>query len=209
MFANKKHEEAHQLLKNGKIEEAILYYTKALEEAPSEINIISDRGVAYLHLKDKENCFKDLNKAIEMQPNYAFRYACRAFAKNNFGDIDGAIEDYKKAIELDPDDAVAHNNLGLLFEQKGYIDEAKKRFERADKLSKQEDHLLHLVDDLENQSKYEAPTAEEKPQAHHEIDPSIQREENIKVWDEMKKVLTTKKGFKEFLEYVRNGFKIK
>lgn len=207
MFANKTHEKAHEMLKKGKLEEAIVLYNKAFKESPDNINLISDRGVAYLNANNKEACFKDLDLAVKMQPNYAFRYACRAFARNNFGDIEGAIEDYQKAIDLDPDDAVAHNNLGLLLEQKGYKDEADRKFARADKLSKQETHLLDIVDDLEDQHQAENnPVSEEQ---HQEINPIIEREENISTWKEMKKIVSTKKDFKEFLNYILNGFKIK
>ena len=108
MFANKTHEQAHEALKEGKIDESIILYSAALEEQPNHCDILSDRGVAYLHNKDEENCFKDLNRAMELQPEYAYRYACRAFAKNNFGDIEGAVKDYERAVELDPTDAVAH-----------------------------------------------------------------------------------------------------
>ena len=136
MFANKIHEEAHALMQSGDIQGSIALYTKAMEQDPKDCNLISDRAVAYLHLNEKENCFKDFDLALSIQPNYGYRYASRAFAKNHFGDIDGAVKDYEKAVEMDPEDAVAQNNLGLLLEQKGYKNAASERFKRADKLSK-------------------------------------------------------------------------
>ena len=146
MFANKLHESAHEALKAQEIEKAISLYGEALKETPNHPDILSDRGVAYLHSNNKEKCFQDLNQALELQPEYSYRYACRAYAKNHFGDIDGAVLDYEKAVELDPKDAVAHNNLGMLLEQKGYMQKAKERFDRADKLSKMEDHAIERND---------------------------------------------------------------
>ena len=87
MFANPIHESAHQLLQDGKIIEAIEAYSKALKINPENADIYSDRGVAHLHNMDKQKCFADLNKAIDLQPDYAYRYAAMAFAKNNFGDL--------------------------------------------------------------------------------------------------------------------------
>ena len=200
MFANKTHENAHALMLKGDIKGAIELYTNALLEHPNDCNLISDRAVAYLHANDKENCFKDFDAALALQPEYSYRYASRAFAKNHFGDIDGAVEDYEKAVELDPNDAVAQNNLGLLLEQKGYKTAAEERFKRADKLSKEEDHLLELIDDLDQK---------EDKTAHKEIDPNIQREKNISAGQELKKVFTSKSQFKEFLNFIKNGFKIK
>jgi Flp pilus assembly protein TadD len=153
MFANKIHEEAHALMQSGDLQGSIVLYTKAMEEHPKDCNLISDRAVAYLHLNEKDKCFADFDLALSLQPNYGYRYASRAFAKNHFGDIDGAVEDYEKAVAMDPNDAVAQNNLGLLLEQKGYKNAAEERFKRADKLSKEEDHLLEIMDDLDNDVK--------------------------------------------------------
>src|SRR3989338_572580 len=149
MFINSTHQLADEALKAGKAEEAVDLYTQALHLYTDHPDILSDRGVAYLHLKNKVQCFEDLNRSLELQPLNAYRFASRAYAKNFFGDLDGAITDYEKAVELDPEDAIAYNNLGLLLEQKGYVKEANDRFERADKLSKQEDDLLHVMDELE------------------------------------------------------------
>ena len=90
MFTNKTHEQAEKQRKAGNQEKAIVLYSKALKEAPNDCNILSDRGVAYLHLNKQELCLKDLDFAVELQPDYAFRYACRAYAKRRFGDLDGA-----------------------------------------------------------------------------------------------------------------------
>lgn len=204
MFTNPAHEKADQALKNGEIEKAILLFTEALKENPDDYNIISDRGVAYLHANDKEKCFADFNKAIELQPHYSYRYACRAFAKNNFGDLDGAVEDYQKAVELDPTDAVAQNNLGVLLEKKGYQDEANARFERADALSKQEDGLLNFMNDLEAENGDNSGSIKRK-----EIQPNEKPEGKTSPVKEFKKVFTSKKQFDEFMQFIKNGFRIK
>ena len=202
MFANKTHEQAHEALKVGEIETAIKLYSRALLDNPDNCDILSDRGVAFLHLNDKEKCFLDLDRAIELQADYSFRYACRAFAKNNFGDINGAVEDYEKAVELDPEDAVAQNNLGLLLEQQGYKTAAEERFQRADALSKIEDGLLNVMDDLEQNNDPQKPdiSAEANKQ---------EAKQNEKASKEFKKVLTSKSQFKEFIAFIKNGFKLK
>lgn len=202
MFANETHEKAHNTLKEGKINEAIKLYTEALKVSPSHPDIISDRGVAYLHLENKELCYQDFQLALELQPQKAYRYTSFAFAMNHFGDIEGAIRQYEKAIELDPDDAVAHNNLGLLLEQKGYKDEAQVKFDRADKLSKLEDEFLEMLDKMDGT---EGNAAERVPNTNTGIKGE---EEKQTVASEMIKVLTNKESFREFVKYIKNGFKI-
>lgn len=199
MFTNSIHQKAHEVLQSGNVKLAIEFYTKALEAAPNDVNILSDRAVAYLHAEDKKNCFKDFDRAIELQPDYSYRYASRAFAKNHFKDLEGAVKDYQKAIELDPNDAVAQNNYGLLLEQQGYKSEAEKRFEKADKISEAEDSLYKLVDELEG---VKDPKNEEKNEAEQE-------ELNENVGSEIKKIFTSKKQLKEFFQFIKNGFKIK
>lgn len=207
MFANPKHEAAHNLLNEGKVIEAIQLYSDALELNPNDPDIYSDRGVAHLHNLDKENCFKDLNKAMELQPEYSYRYAARAYAKNKFGDTPGAILDYEKAVELDPDDAVAYNNLGLLLEQQGYKKAAEERFARADKLSKMEDHLLEVIDEMDQRAESRAEPEEIQPiqEIEAEREPTVDGKNAL----EFKKIFTSKSQFAEFLRFIKNGFRIK
>lgn len=221
MFVNKKHEEAHETMKSGAIDKAIVLFTEVLSEHPNAVDVISDRGVAYLHQGNQALCMADLDKALSLQPDYAYRYACRAFAKNHFKDLQGAIEDYQKAVELDPSDAVAHNNLGLLLEQKGYQKESQDLFKRADALSKQEDELYKVMDGLEEQeeaSKSKSVEEQEeqeetsKSKSVEELEEQEEREEitnTATAFEEAKKVFTSRQQFKEFIQFIKNGFKLK
>lgn len=210
MFTNSKHEQAHNALRKGDIDKAIRLYTEALQLAPNDCNILSDRATAFLHKKDKLRSMADFNKAVELDPEYAYRYASRAFAKQNFGDLNGAVEDYKIAVKLDPDDAVAHNNLGLLLEQQGYQKEAQERFERADKLSKMENELYDMMDSLEASGETRSNitrAVETKEENETPLEDDVDTDSST--GKELKKVFTSRRQFREFMQFVRNGFKIK
>lgn len=198
MFVNTKHKEALDLLKAGKIEDAIQVYTDILSEIGDHPDVLSDRGVAYLHENKRDACIEDLLKAKSLEPNNAYRHASLAFARTHFKDFDNAIKDYEKAIELDPEDAVAYNNLGLLLEQKGYQQQAQERFKRADQLSKQEDHLIEMMEGMEPQNEDKKDSKIQKTQP--------KQSESKK---EFKKIFTSRKQFREFIRFVTNGFKIK
>merc|ERR1711916_163810 len=149
MYVHGNHKKAQELLDEEKLESSLLHFNKALKEAPNHPDILSHRGVVHLHLNQKKKCLDDLKLSLSLEPENPYRYASLAYAKDFFGDIDGAIADYEKAVELDPEDAVAHNNLGLLLEKKGYQQKAQRNFEKADKLSKKEkkknlNPILHL-----------------------------------------------------------------
>ena len=199
MFANNIHEKAHQALKNGDVELSIELYTEAMKVNPESVDILGDRAVAYLNHNKRVESLNDFNKALELEPNKAYRYASRAFAKRHFKDIDGAVMDYQKAVELDPEDEIAHNNLGMLLEEQGRNNEAKMRFDRADKLSKQEDKLLDVIDDLDGE-KMEKTAPKVAP-------PDLNKGSTI--GKELAKTMSSKQQFKEFISFVKNGFKIK
>lgn len=209
MFANKMHEKGHDFLKSGELDKALECYKQALTEHPNNPDIYSDRGVVYLHKKQQVEAMKDFNKALELQPEYGFRYAARAYARDFFGDTEGAISDYERAIELDPEDAVSYNNLGMLQEKLGFNKKAKENFERADRLSKMENDLYRVMDELEQADEAETASNESKPEDHHMIDPETIREQNISSYKEFSSIFTSKKQFKEFIRFIRNGFRIK
>jgi tetratricopeptide (TPR) repeat protein len=59
-----------------------------------------DRGLAKYALKDYRGAIQDLNKAIELDPSYAYAYYNRGVIKHFLNDIDGACLDWSKAGEL-------------------------------------------------------------------------------------------------------------
>jgi tetratricopeptide (TPR) repeat protein len=69
----------------------------------------------YLKAGKKEEALKNLNEAIEADPNNATFYFARGAIYNELGELDKAIEDYKKAIELDEKYFDAYYNLGALY----------------------------------------------------------------------------------------------
>jgi Tfp pilus assembly protein PilF len=204
MYINKAHETGMIFLREGDLNQALDFLTIALNENPNHPDIISDRGVVYIHLNRKEDALNAFDTSLKLQPDYGYRYSSRAYARAFFGDIDAAILDYEKAVELDKEDAIAYNNLGLLLEQKGRMDQAKKNFDRADHLAKIEEKLLHVVDELEEEG-----LKEEAPINRKEIDPIEKRQKELSTWNEMKKIFTSKEQFNDFLRFVKNGFKNK
>lgn len=218
MYANSEHKKAQELMDEQKYEKALGYFNKALELSPNNPDILSHRGVLYLHLNQKRKCLDDLELSLNLDKEYAYRYASLAYAKEFFGDLDAAIELYEKAVELDPEDAVAHNNLGLLREKKGYQKQAQKDFEKADKLAEIQNDIFQKMEEVEGQEKQtetkkhnplpkpgslNIPQGEKLQPKRLEPDPKISKKEV------MTEVFTKKSTFKEFLDFVKNGFKLK
>jgi Flp pilus assembly protein TadD len=171
-------------------ENAVYWYSRAISVSPDDAELYSERGVAYYHRNMLKESLEDMNRAQELQPEKPYRYSSRAYIRDAMGDTKGAVEDYKIAVKLDPEDAVAHNNLGLLEEKLGHVSQAKALFDLADALAKNEGGG--------NPEDYRPKN----------IQKEIDQEEKSKTFGkEVASVFTTKEGFKEFLSFVRNGFK--
>ncbi len=202
MFANKIHEEAHKAFEQGDYSNAVIGYTNALKESENDCTILSDRAVAYLHLNENKKCIADFDLAVQLQPEYSFRYASRAYAKKHFNDIDGAIEDYETAINLDPTDEISQNNLGVLLEEMGAQAQADTHFEKSDELRKKKENESPVVEES-------IQTTEEVSEKNNPEFKPMSDEEFATKKKEFKKIFSSKQQLTEFLSFIKNGFKIK
>jgi tetratricopeptide (TPR) repeat protein len=206
MYVNSNHKKAQHLLDEGKLDASLIHFNKALKESPNHPDIHSHRGVVYLHLNQKKKCLDDLKFSLELEPENPYRYASLAYARDFFGDLEGAIIDYQKAVELDPEDAVAHNNLGLLLEKQGYQSKAQRNFEKADKLSRIEKKMFDKLDELEGGEDEDISTTQ--PQGERLQPRKLSPDEVPTKKEIVRNVLTKKTVFKEFILFIRNGFKL-
>ena len=191
---------AREAAAQGQWDRALLDFNKALEvdvEWNRNPDFKHDRAIALFHMGQKNEALLELNEAVNLQPDYGYRFAARGWMRQALKDVPGAIADYTQAIALDPEDAISLNNLGLLEEQQGYHQEAKERFSTADE----------LAGILKNES---ISTAELKPQDDL---PLPQAKPEVKssapnLVSEIKRALRNSDGRKEFIAFLRNGFKL-
>lgn len=175
---------------------AISLFNAVLQEDPTDADAICHRGITYLNLEQYDLSLQDLNKAVELDPEYGFRYQARAYLKTRLNDPDGAIEDYQKAVDLDPSDPIAYNNLALAQEQMGWAGKAKKNFDKSDQLQgiqTAEERAKARIDQAVNQAEI-AESQQEKKADRRKI---------------AQEVFTKKSSFKEFISFIGNGFKLK
>jgi tetratricopeptide (TPR) repeat protein len=194
-FLNTEHEKAYNLMLEKDYQQALKIFDDLIYLFPNEANLLSDRGVIFIHLNKKEEALKDFDQAVFLEDSYGYRYASRAYARDFFGDTEAAIFDYEKAIKLDPEDAVSYNNMGLLQEKLGYKQKAQKNFELADEISKEQEEIL----------------IPQQPNLENEV-PKVQEESGIQkksFFKEFFKILQSKKQFNEFLSFVKKGGKLK
>lgn len=161
-------------------------------------NLLHDHAVCIFQLGRKHEALQELDRALELEPDNPYRWSSRAWMRAALNNVDGAIEDYRKALALDPEDAIALNNLGLLEEQYGMRKSAQERFRKADTLM----GILRDagVDPAEPPSPSASPSAgpnSPKPRAASEST----------LWQEVAGVFTNRDRRRDFIAFVRNGFR--
>ncbi|MCX5849423.1 MAG: tetratricopeptide repeat protein [Deltaproteobacteria bacterium] len=107
------------LFKEGKTEEAIDHYNKAIRIMPDYVEPYNNRGAAYAQLGQYQQAIEDYNHAIRIRPDYIPPYNNRGAAYARLGQHQRAIEDYNHAIRLKPEGADAYHNRGLAYSQLG------------------------------------------------------------------------------------------
>jgi len=76
------------------------------------------KGITYTIKGQAEEAITEHNKAIEINPKYAYTFHCRGLVYLKKGMYDKAISDYNRYIEINPRDALAYNNRGLAYYNK-------------------------------------------------------------------------------------------
>lgn len=204
---------ANEHVKAREWTEALVAFDRAIDALPDNPDLIHDRAVCLFNLGRKKEALIQLDRAVTIQPDYSYRYASRAYMRSALKDIHGAIEDYKTALELDPEDAITLNNLGMLEEQLGYKQEANDRFKVADELNEimneqgisYEESRVTLKEFRKRESGDDQNMDPGESSVPTEPEPSGAWQSRLK---EVKRVFTTRDSFKEFLAFLRNGFKL-
>ena len=182
--------------KTDQFEKSIADFTAISTRLPNEPTLLCDRGISHFHNKDIASAMKDMNKAVELDPENPYRYSSRAYIRSK-SDIDGAIADYEKAIELDPKDEIALNNLGLLQENAGRMKAAQKNYKKANEIIGYDPDKRK--EDIENTEKFH-----KKNHTNIESKDAQSTDSLLKI---MLSVFTSKKVRQEYFNYLKSLFK--
>jgi len=120
-----------QLTTQGKHEQSVNYYRKALEIKPDEIVSLNDMAMA-LHLLGRSDeaiaCFQ---KALLIEPDYADAHNNFGYTLESQGNLDEAMKHYRRALEISPNNPGIHSNLANALAGRGDRDQAMVHYRRA------------------------------------------------------------------------------
>jgi hypothetical protein len=185
-----------------------------------------DRAVCHFHCGEGDLALKWLDLAVEIQPDYSYRYASRGWMKQALQDDEGARLDYEQALVLDPEDAITLNNLGLLEERMGYKKQAQERFRVSNELKGiLQEHGIDTETALTSRprqgfgsSSATGTTPSEGPSAGPNAEgtpvpgrgkQSPEPGDFARFWAEITRALCTPEGRKELWGFIRNGFTLR
>ena len=116
-----------ELEKNGKQDDAIEHFRKAIGLYPGDIRAHYDLGLALERKGQTAEAISEYNRALHADPTSSMNaavYTDLAFALARTGKLDEAIESYQQALAANPGDARAHSGLGAAFLQQDRVQES-------------------------------------------------------------------------------------
>jgi len=115
----------------GRLDEAIASYQRALEINPNLAVALYNLGIVYEAQGRLDEVIARYQRALEINPNHAVAWNNLGIAYEAQGRLDEAIACYQRALEINPNYAVALYNLGIVYKAQGRLDEAIARYQRA------------------------------------------------------------------------------
>jgi len=115
----------------GKLDQAISYYKKALSINPYYRQARNNLGKAYAEMNLYDQAIFEFKEAIRRSPTFEVAYLNLGHVYLQRGELDQAIGQFQKALEIKPDYAEAHFQLGVAYTQQGKLDRGISAFQNA------------------------------------------------------------------------------
>jgi Tfp pilus assembly protein PilF/phosphoribosyl 1,2-cyclic phosphodiesterase len=119
------------LSNQGKEDEAIEWYNRALEKNPDDYNSLRQMGVSLSEQGKEDEAIEWYNRALEKNPEDYRSLRQMGVSLSNQGKEDEAIEWYNRALEKNPEDYHSLRSLGVSLSNQGKQDEAIEWFKKA------------------------------------------------------------------------------
>jgi tetratricopeptide (TPR) repeat protein len=108
----------------GKLDEAVACYRKALDLNPNLAEVNNNLGVVLKDQGKLDDAIACCCRAIQLKPDWADAHNSLGNILRDQGKLDEAVACYLRALQLKPDGAGALSNLGNALKAQGKLDEA-------------------------------------------------------------------------------------
>jgi len=111
-------------------DKAIMNYTESLR-IKEDIEAFQSLGVCYLKKGMFKEAYRNLTKALLLNPNKYTIYNNIGAVLEKIGNYDSAAQMLEIGIKLNPNNAIGFYNLGIVFDKKGDFGNALQNYEKA------------------------------------------------------------------------------
>ena len=133
----------------AKYDQAIVEYTKAIQDNPRYAEAYSNRGAAYDALNRSDKAVEDYSRAITLDPGFTAAYSNRAAALAELKRYSEALPDWQVVVNRSPDSSSAYLGRGICWKQAGNLKAAIADFQSAIKLNPRDDKAIQQLHDAE------------------------------------------------------------
>jgi tetratricopeptide (TPR) repeat protein len=123
------------LKEQGKLDEAISHYQRALLTKPDFIEAYDNLAVALAQQNRLDEAIACCLQALRIKPDSSGAYCNLGIILGKYGRLDDAVGHFRQALKLKPDYADACYNLGKVLQLQGKLDEAADYYRQAIKLN--------------------------------------------------------------------------
>lgn len=119
------------LRRQGRLEEAIAHFSKALQANPQHEGAHNNLGLALYEIGRLDEAISHYDRAIEIKPNYAVAHHNLGLAYVRQGKPGKAIDHFSRALQAKPDYPEAYDQLGMALWDQGKVNEAITSLSKA------------------------------------------------------------------------------
>lgn len=130
-LSDKSKHKLYQLIKKGKISDAILLLNKTITNTTKEAELFFILGSCYLNINRITDAIRALEKCIELQPNAVQALFSLGTAYSLNKEQDKALNCYEKTIATGHNTSEANTSKGRIYLSQGLFEQAKKEFNLA------------------------------------------------------------------------------
>jgi tetratricopeptide (TPR) repeat protein len=120
----------YALAEQGKLDDAVVYYRRALALAPNA-NGHNNLGTTLEKQNKLDDAAAQFRRALELEPQHATAHYNLGNNLRVKGRYEEAIAHFKQSIAGRPDSADAWNNMGIALAEHGNLDEARDAYQKA------------------------------------------------------------------------------
>jgi tetratricopeptide (TPR) repeat protein len=120
-----------KLKRDGRADEALSNFTRAIELYPNYFQALAERGNLRASRRELAQAAEDFERALKVNARYEAALRGAGYCKLEGREFTGAVEYFERALSVEPSNAGTHLLLGVAYLELGRREEARQALRRA------------------------------------------------------------------------------